>query len=107
MRKAGHRTLIVLTCLILLAALPVVAAVVPIGKEGAARPFIVKKGTRLWAIAHDLKGDNRVFSEYLFLACSLLLHGGRVVAGEYELSDGMSTYGIAGKMARGSESCTP
>ncbi len=101
MRKAGHRTLIVLTCLILLAALPVVAAVVPIGKEGAARPFIVKKGTRLWAIAHDLKGDNRVFSEYLFLACSLLLHGGRVVAGEYELSDGMSTYGIAGKMARG------
>jgi UPF0755 protein len=101
MRRAGHRTLAVVTCLVLLAAIPVVVAVVPIGREGRVRPFIVKKGTRLLAIAHDLKADDRVLSEYVFLCCSILLHRGRIVAGEYALSDAMSIYRIAGKMARG------
>ena len=40
-------------------------------------------------------------SEYLFLLCSLLLHRGRVIAGEYELSENMSTLDIAKKMADG------
>ena len=101
MRKGGHKTFIALTCLILLAALPVVAAVVPIGKEGVGVPFTVKKGTRIGAVAQALKAEHRVFSEYVFMGCSLVVYRGRIVAGEYELSDAMSAYGIARKMAKG------
>ncbi len=101
MRKGGHKTFIALTCLILLAALLVVAAVVPMGKEGVGVPFIVKKGTRIGAVAQALKAEHRVFSEYVFMGCSLVVYRGRIVAGEYELSDAMSAYGIARKMAKG------
>ncbi len=52
-------------------------------------------------IAHGLKREGRVCSGYLFLLCSYAVYNGRVVAGEYVLSDDMSALDIAGRMARG------
>ena len=45
----------------------------------------MKKGTKMGAIAHALKRKELIFSEYLFLFCSLVVYNGRIVAGEYEL----------------------
>ncbi len=48
-----------------------------------------------------LRHKDLIESRYVFMACALILHGGRIVAGEYELSKSMSPMGIARKMARG------
>ena len=61
----------------------------------------MKKGTKIGAVAHALKRNELIFSEYLFLFCSLVVYKGRIVAGEYELSPDMSTFRIAKKMAHG------
>src|SRR5208282_5568473 len=86
---------------ILLFMVPFIIVCVPKGSDRTSTSFIVKKGTRVGTIAHLLKMEHRVNSEHLFLLCALLLHKGRVVAGEYELSEDMSTLEIAKKMADG------
>jgi UPF0755 protein len=101
MPRGGNKNLIAPAIPILLIALTVVLAVIPLGKEGPSVAFVVKKGTRMTAIAHALKREDHVISEYLFLSCSVLLYGGKVVAGEYGLSKDMSTLDIARKMAHG------
>jgi UPF0755 protein len=63
--------------------------------------FIVKRGTKIGAIARSLETEDLVRSQYLFMLCALVMHRGRVVAGEYELSKSMSIREIARKMARG------
>jgi UPF0755 protein len=63
--------------------------------------LIVKRGTKIGGVASLLKNKDLIGSRYIFMACALLLHKGRIVAGEYELSKNMSPVGIAGKMAKG------
>jgi len=52
-------------------------------------------------VAFLLKNKDLIQSRYVFMACALLLHRGRIVAGEYELSKDMSPLEISRKMARG------
>ncbi|MGD0228918.1 MAG: endolytic transglycosylase MltG [Syntrophorhabdales bacterium] len=101
MPRGANKSLLVLAILIAAALLPVVFATMPRGKNHVSASFVVKKGTKIGAVAHALKEERLVLSEYLFLSSSLLAYNGRVVAGEYELSDDMSALRIARKMAHG------
>jgi UPF0755 protein len=101
MPRGPSKPLAAIAILVFVAALPFVCATMPRGRDGARSSFIVKKRTKMSAVAHALKSRDLVFSEYLFLFCSLAACKGRIVAGEYELSPGMSTFAIAKKMARG------
>lgn len=101
MPKGSNKPLVALTILVFVSALPFVWATIPAGRDSTPGGFVVKKGTKMGAIARALKRKDLVFSEYLFLFCSLVVYNGRIVAGEYELSPNMSTFRIAKKMARG------
>ncbi len=101
MPKGASKPLVALTILFLISALPFVGAIMPGGSDSTAGSFVVKKGTKIGAVAHALKRKDLILSEYLFMFCSLVVYNGRIVAGEYELSPGMSTFRIAKKMARG------
>ncbi len=100
MPRGRHKGFALLAVIILLTVVFIIVRV-PVGSGRAKTSFVVKKGTRTATIAHLLKSEHRVRSEYLFLLCSLLLHRGRVIAGEYELSENMSALDIAKKMADG------
>ena len=100
MPRGRHKGFALLAVIILLTVVFIIVRV-PAGSGRAKTSFVVKKGTRTATIAHLLKSEHRVRSEYLFLLCSLLLHRGRVIAGEYELSENMSALDIAKKMADG------
>ena len=101
MPKGSTKPLVAFTILIFISALPFVWAAIPVSRDSAPVSFVVKKGTKMGAIASALKRKDLVSSEYLFLFCSLVVYKGRIVAGEYELSPNMSTFRIAKKMARG------
>jgi UPF0755 protein len=100
MPRGRHRGFALFAVILLLMVVFIIVRA-PVGSGRAKTSFVVKKGTRTWAIAHLLKSEDRVRSGYLFLLCSLLLHRGRIIAGEYELSDSMSILDIAKKMADG------
>jgi len=101
MPRGRHRDFALFAILILLLMVSFLVVRVPMGRDRTLTRFVVKKGTRTTTVALLLKRDHRVRSEYFFLLCSLLLHRGRVVAGEYELSESMSILDIARKMADG------
>jgi UPF0755 protein len=101
MPGAVNKAFIALAIFSLLSVVPFVLGALPGGKGGPCTSIIVKKGTKIGAIAHSLKREGRIRSEYLFLFCSLLVYRGRVVAGEYELPKGISVLRIAHKMALG------
>jgi UPF0755 protein len=101
MSRTNSKSLVAVIILFLFVALPIVASITPKGRGSVPASFVVKKGTKIGAIAHGLSAGNHVVSQYLFLLCSLVAYHGRVVAGEYELSDNMSPLQIAGKMAKG------
>lgn len=94
---------IIVCCAIILAVLLQVAifASLPKGKDSSKRSLVVKKGTTTWGVATCLKSQGFISSATLFRLSSLLLYRGRIVAGEYELSTGMSMVQIARKMALG------
>lgn len=73
----------------------------PKGGDPGEKSVIVKKGTTTWALATSLKNEGLISSATLFRVSSLLLHKGRIVAGEYVLNSNMSIFGIARKMALG------
>ncbi len=101
MPRGRNKPLVALTILIFVSALLFVCATVPAGSDSTPGSFVVKKGTRIGAIAHALKKRDFVLSEYLFLFCSAVVYNGKIVAGEYQLSPDMSTFRIAKRMARG------
>ncbi len=101
MPRGRRKGFAVFAIVVLLFLVPFIIVCVPVGSERTLTSFIVKKGTRIRTTAHLLKSEHRVSSEHLFLLCALLLHKGRVVAGEYELSQDMSILEIAKKMADG------
>jgi UPF0755 protein len=80
---------------------PLIFASIPLDTESNVKPVIVKKGTHLRDVAQLLEEEDLIRSGWLFMACSLVAHKGRVIAGEYELSKQMSIVQIAAKMAAG------
>jgi UPF0755 protein len=101
MPKGSSKGFIAAVVLIFLVVLPFILAGIPKGNGGITESFIVKKGTKLRKTAYLLEQNGLVRSKYLFLISSITLHKGKVVAGEYLLSPGMSPKEIARKMARG------
>jgi UPF0755 protein len=102
MLSRRHSWIIVCCAVILVVLLQVaIFASVPKGGDPGKRPVVVKKGTTTWAVATSLKNEGFISSATLFRLSSLLLYRGRIVAGEYELSSGMSIFRIARKMALG------
>ncbi len=100
MRSRTNRGFVVLVVAVLLL-LPFVFASIPRGSDSNRSSFIVKRGTKVESIANALESDGYITSGYLFLISSYVLHKGRVIAGEYELSKDMSAMQIARKMADG------
>jgi UPF0755 protein len=97
-----HRTSVILILFIfVLVALVIAVAVIPRKSDHRMVSFIVKRGTKVDAVARGLKNEDLVRSRYLFALCAFLLYKGRVVAGEYELSKDLSIVQIARKMAHG------
>jgi UPF0755 protein len=80
---------------------PVILASIPLDTESKVKPIIVKKGTHLHEVAQLLKEEDLIRSGWLFMACSLVTHRGKIIAGEYELSKHMSIARIAARMAAG------
>jgi UPF0755 protein len=101
MPRGRRSRLFILIVLVLLIALAFAIASIPRKSDHTVVSFIVKRGTKLYTIAHLLKNEDLITSQYLFMVCAFLIHKGRVMAGEYELSKDMSIIQIAGKMARG------
>jgi UPF0755 protein len=101
MPRGNRRRAAALAGVVLLAALLFALACVPAGSERSTVGLIVKRGTKIGDVAHALKEEGLIRSEYLFLLWSSLLFRGRVVAGEYELSPHLSIVQIARKMANG------
>lgn len=62
--------------------------------------IVIRNGTTLNDISYILKQNRIINSRYLFFFCSLL-YGGRLIAGEYELSRDMSTMDVVRKMGNG------
>jgi UPF0755 protein len=79
----------------------VIFASMPNDLASVSKNIIVTKGTSLVSVSEQLKREDLIQSKYLFLLCSFLIYGGRVVAGEYELPPGLSIIRIARKMAVG------
>jgi UPF0755 protein len=101
MPKGGRSGFVVLAVLLLATALLFTIASSPRSSDENVVSVIVKRGTKIGAVADILKSKDLIPSRYLFMACSLFLHRGRIVAGEYELSRAMSTLRITQKMANG------
>lgn len=101
MPKGTHKRYFALALLIILFTLPLILSAIPNGSDRTPRSFVVKKGTKLEMIGRSLKEADFVRSKYLFLLAALLVHKGKVVAGEYELAKTMSILDIVRKMAAG------
>ena len=80
---------------------PLILASIPLDTEGTVKPVVVKKGTHLTETARLLKEEDLVRSSSLFMAYSLLVHRGKIMAGEYELTKQLSIAQIAARMAAG------
>lgn len=101
MPRGKRRRLTVLFMLALFAMFLLAIASSPRSSDKNVVNVVVKKGTKIGGVATLLKQNGLIESRYAFMACALILHGGRIVAGEYELTKSMSPMGIARKMARG------
>jgi UPF0755 protein len=101
MPKGKRRRLTVLSALVLFVIFLFAIAGSPRSSDKNMVNVIVKRGTKISEVASLLRHKDLIESRYVFMACALILHGGRIVAGEYELSKSMSPMGIARKMARG------
>jgi UPF0755 protein len=80
---------------------PVIFASIPLDTDSKVKPVVVKKGTHLREVARLLEEEDLIRSSWLFMACSLVAHRGKIIAGEYELSKQMSIVQIAARMAAG------
>ncbi len=93
---------IILAALVLfLASQPLIFASIPLDTTPGSKVVIVKKGTHFVDVARLLKEEELVRSSTLFMVYSLVVHRGKVIAGEYELSKTLSVADIASRMASG------
>ena len=95
------RRIILAALVLFLAGQPLIFANIPLDTATGTTPVVVKKGTHLLEVARLLKQDELVRSSALFMAYALIVHRGKVIAGEYELSKTLSIADIASRMASG------
>ncbi len=100
LKKRDKRIITAAVALVLLSQ-PVIIASIPRGSDSTIIAVVIKKGTHLRDAGYLLEEEGLIRSAWIFAACSLLLHKGRIVAGEYELNSRMSILQIASKMAAG------
>jgi UPF0755 protein len=75
-------------------------ASIPKEANNGPRTVVFRSGTGLYDIAGLLEDDGIIYSSHLFVLLSLA-RGGKLIAGEYEFKDNMSTIGVIKKMRRG------
>ncbi|HVN96959.1 MAG TPA: endolytic transglycosylase MltG [Syntrophorhabdaceae bacterium] len=98
MPARGDRKVLVIALSILLVFQTIIFASVPGALDESRINVVVKSGTSLYGIARMLKDEGMIYSTNLFVLASLL-YGGKLKAGEYEVSKDMSTLQIVRKMA--------
>jgi UPF0755 protein len=101
MPRGNRKGLLFLLCALCFVVLICVIACSPRGSDNTVRNIVVKRGTKITTVAHNLESEGLVRSKYLFILCSSLLYRGKIVAGEYELSRQLSIIQMARKMAKG------
>jgi len=97
--KRSKGIYIIAVCLVAVLLIFILASI-PGGKEPLKVSVVVKNGTSLYNIGKKLKTAGVINSTNLFVLVSLI-RGGKLIAGEYELRNTMSTLAIVNKMVRG------
>ncbi|HON86328.1 MAG TPA: endolytic transglycosylase MltG [Syntrophorhabdaceae bacterium] len=100
MQKGQNRFIIAISIVFFLITQTIIMASVPNHLERQKVNIVIANGTSLNGISEILKQNGVISSRYLFLLCSML-YGGRLIAGEYELSRDMSTIEVVRKMGNG------
>jgi UPF0755 protein len=100
MLKKHKRKIFVVVIFIFLVSLFFVLADLSKDRNPSKLYIVVKNGTSLYSIANMLKNEDIIYSTNLFVFTSLI-YGGKLIAGEYELTKDMSTLDIVRKMGRG------
>ncbi|MBA4417265.1 MAG: endolytic transglycosylase MltG [Syntrophus sp. (in: bacteria)] len=99
LRRQG-RSIIPIILLVLLITQTLIFAHFPRSADPSPVNLVVKSGTSLSAIAHQLSDDGVICSPYLFMTLSLL-YKGKLIAGEYTFQRNLTTLQVLRKMAYG------
>lgn len=97
--KRSKGIYVIVVCLVAVLLIFVLASI-PGGSKPLKVSIVVKNGTSLYNIGEKLKAAGAIHSTNLFFLVSLM-RGGKLIAGEYELRNTMSTLAIVNKMVRG------
>ncbi len=100
MFKKCKKSIFVIVAFVFLVSLFFVLADLSRDKGPSKLYIVVKNGTSLYSIAGMLKKEGVIYSKNLFVLTSLM-YGGKLIAGEYELTRNMSTLDVVRKMGRG------
>jgi len=100
MLAARDKKTIVIAVIIFIFSQGLIFACIPKDNDRSIRPVVIKQGTGVAEIAAILGKEGFIHSPALFTIGSLLYRG-RLIAGEYELTRGMSTFEIIRKMGQG------
>jgi UPF0755 protein len=99
MPEKQNKKIFAVTIFLFLVSQTLLFASIPRNTDTTIRNIVVKNGTSLYSIAHNLKKEGIIYSSNLFVFASLM-YGGKLIAGEYELRKDMSTLEIVRKMGR-------
>jgi UPF0755 protein len=100
MLKRQGKGIIPTVILVFLITQSLIFAHIPRGLDQSPVSIVVKSGTSLYNIAHQLSKGGVISSPYLFMALSLF-YKGKLIAGEYEFSNDPTILQVLNKMARG------
>jgi UPF0755 protein len=100
MLKKRNKKIFIVFIFIFLVLLTFIFAGISRDRNSSKLYIVVKNGTSLYSIANMLKKEGIIYSPNLFVFASLI-YGGKLIAGEYELSKDMSALEIVRKMGRG------
>ncbi|MDR2018902.1 MAG: endolytic transglycosylase MltG [Syntrophobacterales bacterium] len=100
MLKRQGKYIIAATLLVLIFTQSAIHASIPKISGPERVEFVVKQGTSLTGIAHQLAGEGIIRLPYLFVGLSLF-YKGKLIAGEYDLTRDMGMLEILKKMAHG------
>lgn len=95
-----HKKIILISIIVFLIIYAVMTATIPPAKGRERTSLVIRNGTSLSQIAHILKEHGFIRSPLIFMALSLA-YGGKLIAGEYELSKDKSMVKIVTMMGRG------
>lgn len=100
MLKKRNKKIFIVFIFIFLVSLTFIFAGISRDRNSSKLYIVVKNGTSLYSIANMLKKEGIIYSSNLFVFASLI-YGGKLIAGEYELSKDISALEIVRKMGRG------